>query len=153
MRNKLIILIFFFLTAASGPVFAETPAQTDDSLKKAEEYQANIPVKVIRKVELPKGYHEGLFIDGNNMWVNNGEKGKTWIIDLSSGKVISEIEPPGTFTEGISGAPDGKFWITDWDTKKLYLTKIEENKMIPVSERSLEPVSYTHLTLPTKRIV
>jgi len=133
------IFITFFLTTITNTAFPIDPPETDDSLKKAEEYQANIPIEVIRKVELPKGYHEGLFIEGNKMWVNNGEKGKTWIIDLSSGKVISEIEPPGTFSEGISAAPDGKFWITDWDTKKLYLTKIEENKMIPVSEKSLEP--------------
>jgi len=39
-----------------------------------------IESKVIGEIKLPKGYHEGLFLQDGKVWVNNGEKGNTWVI-------------------------------------------------------------------------
>jgi len=115
------------------------PAQADKVFKKAENYQSMIAIKRIRKIKLPEGYHEGLLIDGDNVWVNNGEGGKTWVIDLNSGDIVSKLEPVATFSEGIFAAPGGKYWITDWDTKKLYRVKIEGERMRAEFELSLAP--------------
>jgi len=108
-------------------------------LERAEDYRSDIPVKIIKKVPLPKGYHEGLFWDGKNVWVNNGENGKTWVVDPETGEVLSEITPPGTFSEGTTMADDGSFWITDWNVKKLYRAKLAEGKMEVEYDLSLDP--------------
>ena len=76
-------------------------------LKRSPEYRSKIPIKVIKKVPLPKGYHEGIYLDGDNIWVSNGEGKKTWIVDPGTGEVISEIEPSGDFTEAVTKAADG----------------------------------------------
>lgn len=98
-----------------------------------------IPSKVLKKISIPKWYHEGLYFDGNNIWVNNGEKGKTWVIDPSTGKLINEITPIGTFTEAITSAEVGKYFVTDWDGKKIYAARIENNVMTKEFEASLDP--------------
>jgi len=108
-----------------------------------ESYEVAIPMEKIRKIELPKGYHEGLLIDDGNIWVNNGEHGATWVVDLASGEVLSEIEPVATFTEGITSAPSGKYWVSDWTEKKIYLVSIENSKMISESEISMAPARPT----------
>ena len=105
---------------------------------KTESYK-DIPVKVIREVSLPKGYHEGLFYDGENMWVSNGEGGNTWIVATATGSVISEIEASGTFTEAITSAGEDGLWMTDWDDKKLHRIRIEAGKMINEYSVSLDP--------------
>ena len=130
-----ILLIFLTL-----PSFAEFLESSGTFFKKSKDHKAMMPTKTIRKIPLPKGgYHEGLLLEGGNIWINNGEKKNTWVIDLKTGKKIREIIPPGTFTEGITHAPGGKYWVTDWDTKKLYLVNIKDNKMIPETEISLAP--------------
>ncbi|MBD3379885.1 MAG: hypothetical protein GF408_05425 [Candidatus Omnitrophica bacterium] len=115
-----------------------THAEDVPSLKKSEEYH-DIPVKVVKEVPLPKGWHEGLYFDGENMWVNNGEGINTWIVDVATGEVISEIEPVGTFSEGITPAGDGTYWVTDWETKKLYRVKITDGRMENLYDILLEP--------------
>ena len=112
-------------------------------ITKADSYQKNIPVKLLKKIPLPEGYHEGLFYDGSNIWVNNGEKGNTWVVDITSGEVISEIEPVGTFTEGLTKTPEGDYWLTDWDAKKVYHVEIIGNSMKPVFELSVAPAHPT----------
>ena len=93
-----------------------------------------IPVKVLKKISLPKGYHEGLYFDGKNIWVNNGKKGKTWVVDPGSGAVLSEIAPVATFTEGLTRKKDGDYFVTDWDTMKLYRSRVEDGRMVADSE-------------------
>ncbi|MFH1665418.1 MAG: glutaminyl-peptide cyclotransferase, partial [Candidatus Omnitrophota bacterium] len=126
--------LIFSVLPLNTPVFSETPATA-----RAEEYIENIPVKVVKKIPLPKGYHEGLFFDGVNIWVCNGRGGNVWIVDPSSGAVISEIEPLGPFAEGITNSGDGIFWLTDWETKKLYRFRIEDNGMKAEHEVSFDP--------------
>jgi len=139
MKRYTIIASLILIIALDIFAFPEAPVPEVKVLKKAKNYQSMIPAKRIRKIALPKGYHEGLLIDGDNIWVNNGEGQNTWVVDLASGSVVSEIEPVAAFSEGITAAGSGKYWITDWTAKKLYRVKIEEKRMIAESEVSLAP--------------
>jgi DNA-binding beta-propeller fold protein YncE len=85
---------------------------------------------VVKKIPLPKWYHEGILIDGNSIWVANGENGKIWVLDTKSKKVVSTIEPPAGFTEAVIDAGGGKYLVTDWDDKKLYQTRLVKNEMV-----------------------
>ena len=125
-----IILVLMFQSSSFGK---------DVSIKRAKKYTANIPAEVIKKTPLPKGYHEGLYFDGTNIWVNNGKDGKTWVVDPVTGEVVSDISPVGPFTEAIAPAGDGTYWLTDWKDKKLYRVKIEDGKMISEYDVSLDP--------------
>lgn len=127
----------------NGLTFSEEPARQKEFFEKAKNYRAMIPTRIIREIKLPKGYHEGILVDGNNILVNNGENGKTWIVDSATGKITSEIEPPGTFSEGITKGPTGKYWIADWDNKKIYRVEIKKKKMVKLSETSLKPAHPT----------
>ncbi len=140
------VIVFDFLA------FPQTLLHGGKILKKAKNYQSMIPVKRIRKIRLPEGYHEGLFIDGDNVWVNNGKGGKTWVVNLHSGRVVSEIEPVAGFSEGITSARDGKYWITDWTEKKLYRVTIEKGKMTAECGISLGPARPTGVIRVGKRI-
>ena len=141
MKNQQIAIIASFMVVVvfGSHIFSENAHAYEKSLKKAKNYKSKIPAKIIQKIPLPKGYHEGLFIDGNNVWINNGRGGNTWVVSLDSGDIISQIEPVADFTEGITAYSGGKYWVTDWNTKKLYLVKIEEGRMVPESEISLSP--------------
>jgi len=116
--------------------FAET-----DILKKSKDYH-DIPVKVVKKIDMPRWYHEGLYAEGGCIWVANGENGNIWIIDTLSGKIISEITSPAGFTEAIVKTAEGKYLISDWDEKKLYEASLKDNKL--VIERTLFDFSPSH---------
>lgn len=103
----------------------------------------SIPAKVLEKISIPKWYHEGLYFDGTNIWVNNGQKGKTWVIDTSDGSIIRQIEPVGTFTESVTSRDKGVYFVTDWDTKKIYSARITDNRMIAETETSVAPAHPT----------
>jgi len=139
LKKYIIIAIIGLATAFNTFVFSEESIQTGRAFKRAKDHRAMIPIKIIHKIGLPKGYHEGLLVEGDNVWVVNGEGGKTWVINSNSGKVISEIESVATFSEGITSAPDGKYWASDWDTKKVYLVRREGSKLVTESELSLAP--------------
>jgi glutamine cyclotransferase len=114
-------------------------AETRPDVEKSGSYRAGIGIEVVEKVVLPKGYHEGLYHDGRNIWVNNGTNINTWVIS-PEGEVLEEIIPPGTFTEGIADSDvPGKFWVTDWDTKMLYRVSVVSGKMEPEKEIFLGP--------------
>ena len=102
-----------------------------------------IQSKVVAKVGLPTWYHEGLSFDGKNIWVSNGLKGKAWVVDPDSGKIIREIDPAGTFTEAIISKEKDLYIVTDWDARKLYTARIENNAMFAQIEVSLEPAHPT----------
>jgi len=117
----------------------DMPEESQD-VSRSDSYHAGLAVEVIEKIPLPKGYHEGLFLDGENIWVNNGENINTWMVS-PRGEIIGEIVPPGTFSEGITDSSvPGRFWITDWNTKILYRVAKEDFKMVSDVEISLEPV-------------
>lgn len=137
-RNLIIgiaaISAIIILTRLSG---AE-PGPTPPTLKKAKEYKA-IPVKVTKRIHIPKWYHEGLFFDGKNIWVANGKNGKIWVVEPESGKTIGTIDPVGEFTEAVTGGPGERLFVTDWDDKVLYKVHIEGSRMVKESEIPLGP--------------
>ena len=97
--------------------------------------------KVVAKIKIPKWYHEGLYSDGKDIWVNNGKKGDTWVVDTIAGKITGKIKPAGSFTEAITPKDKDTFFVTDWDAEKVYTSKIEDDKMYALSERSVEPAN------------
>jgi len=137
-RKKIILSVAVIFLALSDPVFSEVPI-----LEQAVDYQAKIPAGVVREFPLPEGYHEGLYYENNQVWVTNGKGGRTWIVDMESGGVVSEIDPFGSFTEGITANGDGTFWLTDWIEKKLYRVRIEKGVMVAEHEVSVAPAHPT----------
>jgi glutamine cyclotransferase len=95
----------------------------EQSMARKSEDCRQIKFSVKQKIELPKWYHEGLFIDGDSMLVANGNGGKIWRVDTASGKVTSQIRSPSGFTEAIAKMPGGGYMLTDWDDEKLYKIK------------------------------
>ena len=138
MKKHSLFIAVLILVFAAGLAFAE-PEEKKSYLKKSEKDGYIIPSEVIRKIEIPKGYHEGLLLDGKNIWVCNGYGINTWIINLASGDKTGELEGPGVFTEAITKISDGKYWVSEWKAKKLYLTSIKDNKLVPENEKSLAP--------------
>ncbi|MFH1877561.1 MAG: hypothetical protein ABH883_01990 [Candidatus Omnitrophota bacterium] len=134
-KGLLLSLVFSIILPCAGVSASMT------EIRMAENYDLNIPVKILKKMPLPKGYHEDLYYDGKNVWVSNGRGGKTWIIDAETGKSMGEITPPGTFTEAIAPfeGEEGVYWVTDWDEKRLYKTRLKNGKMIPLEMISLAP--------------
>ena len=95
--------------------------------------------KVVRKLAVPRGYHEGLFYDGNSLWLANGENGKIWVIDMPSGSVRSEITPVADFAEAVITKGDGFFYSTEWRAKKLYKARLEGGSLLPEAEADFSP--------------
>ncbi|MDP2928524.1 MAG: hypothetical protein Q8O01_00475 [Candidatus Omnitrophota bacterium] len=98
-----------------------------------------IVCEVSEKFKLPKWYHEGLYSDGGNIWVSNGQKGNTWVVDASNGSIVKEIAPAGTFTEAITSKEKDSYIVTDWDLKKIYTARIEDGRMGIKGEISTDP--------------
>lgn len=135
---KRILTIISLLIALDSLAFSADSIQKDRFLRKARPYESNIPIKTVCSIKLPKGYHEGLLVHANTIWVNNGKGGMTWVVDVVSGTIIRKIEPVATFSEGITTMPGRKYWLSDWDEKKLFSVRIEEDKMIKEFDISLE---------------
>lgn len=133
-KTKTFLLTIALLLVTCSYLFSETP-----SFKRDEDYKANIPTQVIKKFTLPKGYHEGLFFDGEYIWVCNGKGIDTWGIDPSNGKVISKTKPTKSFTEGMTADADNDLWATDWEEEKLYRIKKLEDEVVIEHEVSLTP--------------
>jgi glutamine cyclotransferase len=124
-------VVFLFSEAA----FAEPAEKT---LTRVPEYEW-VPVKVVKKIRLPGGYHEGLYYDGKDIWVNNGKNGSTWVVDTDTGKVRSHIKSISTFTEAITSGADATYYVTDWDSMKLYRAELSGDKFNVLKEMSFEP--------------
>ncbi|MDP8299609.1 MAG: hypothetical protein P9L88_06895 [Candidatus Tantalella remota] len=136
MKRTLTLTIIFILTMS---IFSHAQDKDTPILKRAKDFQAGIKFDVVQEIKLPKkGYHEGLYMDGKNIWVANGEGKNTWIIDSNTGELLSEIEPVGKFTEIITGSDDDTYWVTDWETKKLYRVAVEDHKMLEVYSKQIE---------------
>ncbi|NQT22228.1 MAG: hypothetical protein HQ579_02200 [Candidatus Omnitrophica bacterium] len=138
--KRIHLILLLILPVISQGLFQEKAYGEERILTKAADYESMIPTKVLREIKLPEnGYHEGLLLENGNIVINNGEGINSWVVDLKSGSLLKEIDPIATFTEGITHAPGGKYWVTDWNTKKLYLVKIVANKMVSESEISFAP--------------
>ncbi|MFH0764584.1 MAG: glutaminyl-peptide cyclotransferase [Candidatus Omnitrophota bacterium] len=138
--NVIAILSLVFVSSAEAQV-----------LKKAKDCE-EIEVRVIKTIPLPRWYHEGLFYDGKNIWVCNGEKGNIWVVDPVKGSIVSEITPVAAFTEGVARSADGRYFVTDWGEKKLYRVKIDNDKMSPLSDISFEPTHPAGVAFIGKRL-
>ena len=134
-KNKMVVslLMLLFLNLLALPSFSQMVA-----FKKSPSYKT-MSANIIKKIPLPKGYHEGLFLNDTEMWVNNGERGKVWIVNIETGEVSGMIEPPASFIEGISRRSEGVFFVTDWNEKKIYIAHLEKNKLIADSSVSVSP--------------
>jgi len=113
-------------------------AGEDVYLKKSPNYK-RLSAKVIRKVPLPEGYHEGLFYDGEAMWVANGDGGKIWIVDMASGAVRTMIEPISNFAEALTRSGDETYFATEWFDKKIYTARVNGNRLEADSSSSVAP--------------
>lgn len=150
MKKKKSLLLFLSVAMAflASSMFFEASAMDADwpDVEPSGAYRRSMRVEVIERIPLPEGYHEGLHYDGENIWVNNGRNINTWIVS-PRGEMLGEIVPPGTFTEGIADSQTpGKFWVTDWDTKKLYRLSVENGRMVPDREIPLDPALPTGVT-------
>ena len=132
LKKYVYICAFTFFCVNMCTLFSHSESTES---KKLEKYK----MRVLEKIELPKHYHEGLFLKGENIWVSNGQGGETWVIDYENKKIIERIGSIGTFTEGIttSGVLD-EYWVTDWEDRKIYKVKIQNSKMIKISEISTD---------------
>ncbi|MFH1996993.1 MAG: hypothetical protein ABIJ27_08425 [Candidatus Omnitrophota bacterium] len=148
MNKRIPFLALTLLAAFCGALQAGQEARREEGFAapgaiieftRAEDFRAMIPVRRVRKIPLPEGYHEGILVEGNTLWVNNGKGIDTWLVDLAAGKLVAAIKPAGDFTEGITASPDGGYWVTDWVQKKLYRVEIEEKRMTARSERAFDP--------------
>lgn len=123
-------ILFTFASASA--------AEAGQSLKVAKDC-TKIAVRVAKRLSVPRCYHEGLYHDGSSIWLVNGEGGKIWVIDTSSGTVSSEITPVAGFTEAITAKGDGTFYTTEWFEKKVYRARLEEKRLVAVSSVSVAP--------------
>lgn len=139
MRRYFLFLAVLSAVMLESGVVPEAFAFGERSFRRAKEYESSLPARMVRKVALPEGYHEGLLLKDGAVWVSNGRGGKILVVDLASGGVISQLDPPATFTEAATEVPGGKYWVTDWDTRKMYLVRIERDRMVPESEVSFAP--------------
>ncbi|MDD5422619.1 MAG: hypothetical protein WC592_05660 [Candidatus Omnitrophota bacterium] len=134
-----VILALIFLSADIVHAGTQT-----DQLNKGKQFK-EIPVKVLREIKLEKGYHEGLFWNGADIWVANGPvakglNGNVWVVDAMSGLHVRDIKPIGSFTEGITRKSGDVYFVTDWQARKLYRVRIENDEMVPDGlEVSLAP--------------
>lgn len=127
------------------------PSAESQTLKKAKDCR-QIEARVVRKIPLPKLWHEGLFPNDKDIWVCNGKGGNAWVVNTESGAITSEITPVAGFTEAIAKGRNGTYFVTDWDEKKLYKVKIENGKMIAHGELSFAPAHPAGLAIAGSRI-
>jgi len=120
-------------------ILSNSVAFSEDAvLSYSENYTPRMPIEIKKKITLPKGYHEGISLYEGRVWVSNGKGQNTWVINPETGEVEFEIKSAGRFTEAIAPAPDGLFWITDWDDKRIYRAKLKKDEWEIVSQISLQ---------------
>lgn len=133
-RYRLFFMAIFWACAC-----AASPCAADDTALTSSKSCDRIPARVVRELEVPRCYHEGLYYDGTSMWLANGEGGKIWVIDLSTGEVLDEITPVAGFTEAIAARGDGTYYTSDWDEMKVYRARLEARALIPEASVSVAP--------------
>lgn len=95
--------------------------------------------RVIKRVCVPRSYHEGLYYDGKNIWLCNGEGGKIWVVDPATERILSEMAPVGSFTEAITAKGDGTYFTTEWYDKNVYNVSIDSDRLEARSCVSVAP--------------
>lgn len=144
--NTIAVIIVFLLscfkiyaapddTSSSSPEITHIPARNTARAY----YRRPIAYIISSRLEIPKGYHEGLYLEDGRIWVSNGRDGKTWVLDASNGSVLEEISPAGTFTEAITSKSEGVYIVSDWDLKEIYTARLKDGRMIPEKEISTAP--------------
>jgi len=98
-----------------------------------------LSAKVVRKIPLPEGYHEGLFYDGEAIWVANGNGGKIWVVDIVSGAVRAAIKPISNFVESLTRSGDDAYYSTEWFDKKIYKARVIGNRLESEDASSVAP--------------
>lgn len=146
-KLKTILILVFVISSYEHCIAHELEVYAEDGTR-ITYYESEME----RAITLPKGYHEGLFLDKENIWVANGEEGKVWVIDIVSGEILSEILPVAKFTENITKGPGDSLWSTDWDSKKLYKIKLQGDKMKSVFEVPLAPAHPAGITSDGKHL-
>ena len=135
---KAVITAALILLAASGAFVASAESAAEHALTVSKSCR-RIDARIVKKVPIPRWYHEGLYYDGESIWLCNGEKGKMWVVDTDSGVVRSEIETVAGFTESIAAKGDGTFFTAEWDEKKVYRVRLEGNRLIAEDSFSVCP--------------
>jgi glutamine cyclotransferase len=136
MKRIISITLAVLLLAVTGTrgAFAEKAAK----MTKADDYTRGLDIEVVDRIELPKGYHEGLYHEDGKIWVCNGEDGDIWVVDPAKKEVVSSIEPVGTFTEAVT-RHEGEYWLSDWNAKKIYRVTVDDGVMTAREGISTEP--------------
>ena len=120
----------------AGSAFAATDAVIKDKIIEPAAKLEKLESKTVRKIVLPAWYHEGLFIDGANIWIVNGRGGKIWVYDRASGALVKDITPVAGFTEGVARGPSGTLFLTDWYEHKLFRVRQDGDRLVSVIFRS-----------------
>ena len=125
MKKILVVLLFLWSFC-----WACLASDTQICLFKAKDYH-QIKVNKQKKIELPSnGWHEGLFIKDDHLWVNNGQGLNTDVIDINTGERIGQIIVPGTFMEGISSFGDDTYVWSDWYDRAFFFGKLVDNEFV-----------------------
>jgi glutamine cyclotransferase len=122
-------------------LFFATDLRSEEALSflhKAKSYKG-LKTRVVERIKLPSWYHEGIMIDGTDIWVSNGKKGKTWVVDAKSNKVRAEIDSIDGFTEGVAHPAGGAYFVTEWYSKKIYKASMRDGRLVPEASLSVAP--------------
>ena len=133
LRKAVTGLRFVVIGIVLSAVFTSLSFADATIMKKSKDY-CGINVKTIRTLSIPRWYHEGLYVDGDSIWVANGREGNIWVVNMKSGEIVSEIESPAGFTEAVVKTAGGKYLATDWDDKKLYEVVFDGGKTVSKKE-------------------
>ncbi len=135
---KKVVKIFPLLLLSIWSAASAMAQEAEAVLQRSPDFK-DYDSQIVKKIPIPKGYHEGLLVEGADIWVTNGKGIKTWIVDKTNGSVKSELAGAAGFTEGITRMPDGTYLTADWEEKKIFRVRIMDNRMFPVGERSVDP--------------
>lgn len=128
--SKVLVSAALVLSLAAGSAYSS-------EVRKGPEF-TKFESSVVKRLHIPKHYHEGLFYDGKSLILANGEGGDIWSIDPSTGIVRSNIKPVGDFPEAMIKVGDDVY-TTEWNALKVYRAKMDGNRLAPDAEISLAP--------------
>ena len=135
---KSAIKIFLPVLLSIWSIASATAQESEVILQRSPNFK-DYDSQVVKKIPIPKGYHEALLVEGADIWVTNGKGLKTWVVDKASGSMKNELAGVAGFTEGITRMPDGTYMTADWQEKKIYRVRVMENRMFPIAEKSVAP--------------
>ena len=101
--------------------------------------------KAVRSIDVSA--HAGTAFDGTHLY-QIAEK-QIQKIEPKTGRVVSTIPSPGEGKDSGLAWAEGTLWVGQYNDRKIHQIDPATGAVL----RTIESVSYTHLTLPTKRIV